>query len=204
MSYKNPFRGPCSYRKYPLISSMRWVGLLVSAVTTPFVPAGANAAFATIAPSLEFRVDTPGIPPLPQRVSNPSSAGGTTVALERKVTRSSPPGPGKLSSPPGAGSETRRRAAFSPLASTTNGLDRSGGRVTGQAPWPVLGELQKLFPQPLLLSKVSVDIEYEMRGIARKCRNHAIRPRGYQRRIRHNRTIVGVHRRHARYCPAAP
>ena len=64
---------------------MRWLGLLVNAVTAPLGPAGIIAAFATIDASEAFNVDTDGIPPLPHSVRNPSGAGGTTVAFNESA-----------------------------------------------------------------------------------------------------------------------
>ena len=53
------------YWKYPLISRIRWLKLVVYAVTAPLAPAGTSAAFDTIVPSREFSVETRGCAPLP-------------------------------------------------------------------------------------------------------------------------------------------
>src|ERR1035438_10487791 len=70
-----------SYLKYPLISRIRWLKSVVYAVTSPPPPAGTSAAFATIAPSREFSVETRGCAPLPHNVRKLSGPGGTTVAF---------------------------------------------------------------------------------------------------------------------------
>src|SRR5580765_2506341 len=67
--------------KYPLISSNKWLKLVVNAVTSPLAPAGTSAAFATTVPSKELRVDTIGMFPLPHNVRYCSEADGTTVAF---------------------------------------------------------------------------------------------------------------------------
>src|ERR1035438_9330299 len=70
-----------SYWKYPLISRIRWLKFVVYAVTAPLTPAGTSAAFATIAPSVAFNVETRGCAPLPHNVRKLSGPGGTTVAF---------------------------------------------------------------------------------------------------------------------------
>src|ERR1019366_2051623 len=69
------------YWKYPLMSRIRWLKFVVYAVTAPLTPAGTSAAFATIAPSREFSVETRGCAPLPHNVRKLSDPVGTTVAF---------------------------------------------------------------------------------------------------------------------------
>jgi|ERR1039457_2607285 hypothetical protein len=69
------------YWKYPLISRIRWLKLVVYAVTSPLAPAGTRAAFDTIVPSREFSVETKGFAPLPHNVRKLRDPGGTTVAF---------------------------------------------------------------------------------------------------------------------------
>ena len=76
-----PYNSLAAYWKYPLISRIRWLKLVVNAVTSPLAPAGTRAAFATTVPSKELSVDTSGMPPLPHNVRKPRGAGGTTVAF---------------------------------------------------------------------------------------------------------------------------
>src|ERR1035438_7843109 len=70
-----------SYWKYPLISRIRWLKFVVYAVTAPLTPAGTSAAFATIAPSVAFSVETKGMLPLPHNVRKLRDPVGTTVAF---------------------------------------------------------------------------------------------------------------------------
>src|ERR1035441_10554703 len=69
------------YWKYPLMSRIRWLKFVVYAVTAPLTPAGTSAAFATIAPSREFSVETRGCAPLPHNVRKLRDPVGTTVAF---------------------------------------------------------------------------------------------------------------------------
>src|SRR5436190_10302525 len=67
------------------MSRIRWLGLLVKAVTMPPIPAGTSAALARTEPSTEFRVETVGWFPPPHNERKPSGAGGTTVAFNENA-----------------------------------------------------------------------------------------------------------------------
>src|SRR5947209_7819917 len=68
------------------MSRIRSVTSVAKALIDPSVLAGRIAAFATMLPSNEFRVETKGCaPPAGHRVKYPRPARGTTVALSANV-----------------------------------------------------------------------------------------------------------------------